>query len=435
MRKWRRREVVILICVGLMVLYLAVSGILKMFFHQDDIDYLIVISKYWPEALWHRANEHVVVMFWLLYRAEWLVFGTNFSGFLFVNIILHLINLFLAGKLVYEETKSRFYGLLTALFLVVNNNWNESVWWSTGQMWLLATLFCLFFLLERKKTGGFIRKIWLTVLLVLPGISWGVGLLWPVIVFVGFGLRKRGNGVRVTAVGYLAMVAQLVLALVYRAIFVSIIKPVSPFSLTRVFQSVSFVLVGLSNTVVGRLLFPWENKPVRLVVLVAVLLFVIYNRKSISKRIMFFEGFLLFSVVAFFSTYALGRASFGIGQAMATRYAYLPTFFLVMGCLVLVSRFKNQLFENLMFLLGIYCLAGGLVVFNWRVTEWTKRPQQTRQYFTLIKQSKTENCYVDELLPKFINPEPTKRLSDLIFPLKTSLRFGTEKQNCVLLTQ
>lgn len=426
-----RREKFVLILTGLILGLVYLLGLSKMYFHQDDVDFLVAVARDWPTTILQPVNEHVVILFWLLFRLEWWVFGTNFGGFISVSMFLHLINLFLAGRLVFEETRSRYYGLLTGLILAVNNNWNESIWWSTGQMWLLATLFCLIsILMLRRWRGGKIPIIWgllLVAVVVLPGLSWGVGLLWPLIVVLAFGVRGR------LRLGLL--MSQGVLLLFYRAIATPKIGLVSLVSLRRLIEMGVFVVVGLANTVVGRLVFPWENKPVRFLVLVILLLVILKTAWAWRKKVSGLPISLISASGLVYLTYSLGRASFGIGQAMATRYAYLPTFFLVMAIIIIWTKISIGKWKDLLALIvSVYFALAGLIGFWWRVNEWTKRPAMVKRYFDSVKRLSQENCLVDEALPKFINPDQIKNLSALSFPLKLNLKFGTEKEGCVLMS-
>lgn len=418
-----RREKFVLILIGLILGLVYFSGLSKMYFHQDDIDFLIAVARDWPVTIWQPVNEHVVIIFWLLYRLEWWFFGINFGGFLTVSMLLHGLNLLLAGRLVYEETKSRYYGLLTALVLAVNNNWNESVWWSTGQMWLLATLSCLvsLWLLRRKKLWPVVP-----IIAVLPGLSWGVGLIWPVILTLAFGVRGRLRW------GLLA--SQGALLLIYR-----LLAPVKAlttfFSLERLAQMVVFVVVGMANTVVGRLVFPWENKPIRVVALAVMLLVLAKTFGLWKKKIVGWPAQLIIASVLIYLTYSFGRADFGIGQAMATRYAYLPTFFLVAAVVTIWAKSSlGKWKDNLALGVAIYLALAGLIVFDWRVESWVRRPAMVKEYFNSVKVVGAENCLVNEALPKFINPDQIKDLSSLAFPLRLDLKFGTSEQGCVRLT-
>lgn len=399
------------------------SGLSKMYFHQDDVDFLVAVARDWPKTILLPVNEHVVILFWLLYRLEWRLFGISFGGFLTVSMLLHSLNLFLAGRLVYEKTKSRYYGLMTGLVLAVNNNWNESVWWSTGQMWLLATLFCLLSLLLLSRQRY--TPLLLTVA-VLPGLSWGVGLIWPLILVLAFGVKGRLRW------GLLA--GQGLLLLVYRLLAPA--KALAAlFSLERLVRMVIFVVVGLANTVVGRLIFPWENKPVRLLVLVGLLFLILITFRVWRRKISGWPLSLIMASALIYLTYSFGRASFGIGQAMATRYAYLPTFLLVMAVAIIWSKINLGKKKDVLALpVAIYLSVAGLMVFNWRVSEWTKRPQMVKEYFGRIKEFSADNCLVDEPLPNFINPDPTKRLNDLKASLSLDWRSGTTTQGCVLLS-
>lgn len=422
------KEKLILTLTILILVFVYVFGLSKMYFHQDDVDFLVAVSADWPKTIWLPVNEHAVILFWLLYRLEWWFFGINFGGFLTVSLLLHGLNLFLAGRLVYEETRSRYYGLLTGLILAVNNNWNESVWWSTGQMWLLATLFGLISLLllrswQRGKIGGIYWGLLIMAVSALPGLSWGVGLLWPLILLVSF--RFLGS------LKYGLLISQGALLLVYQ-LLASPKNLASLLTLGRLVQMVIFVIVGLANTVVGRLVFPWENKPIRFLVLAGLLVLLLKTFRLWRGKVVGWPLSLTMASILIYATYSLGRASFGVGQAMATRYAYLPTFFLVMAVMVVWAKVKfGRQKESLALGAAIYLAVAGLLVFNWRVTEWTKRPQMVRWYFNSIKRLSADNCLIDEPLPKFINPDPTRRLSDLRTPLRLDWQSGTTAQGCV----
>lgn len=418
-----RREKFVLILIGLILGSVYLSGLSKMYFHQDDVDFLVAVARDWPTTILQPVNEHVVILFWLIYRLEWWLFGTNFGGFVSVSMFLHLINLILAGRLVFEETRSRYYGLLTGLVLAVNNNWNESIWWSTGQMWLLATFFCLVSLWLLRR-----RRLWVLVpiIAVLPGLSWGVGLIWPAILILAFGVKGR--------LWWGLLASQGVLLFIYRLLTPA--KTLTAlFGLERVAQMVVFVVVGLANTVVGRLVFPWENKPIRFLVLMMLLLFILKTVGVLRKNLSGLPVSLIMASVLVYLTYSLGRASFGIGQAMATRYAYLPTIFLVMAGIIIWTKISvGKWKDRLAMVAAVYFALAGLTAFWWRVNEWTKRPTMVRGYFDSIKRLSRDNCLVDEALPKFINPDQIKKLSALSFPLKLSLKFGTEKEGCVLVS-
>lgn len=433
-----RFEKWILVLIFFILSFAYFFGLSRMYFHQDDVDFLIGVARDWPKFLLQPVNEHVVILFMGLYRLEWQLFGTNFAGFLTVSLLLHIANLVLAGWLVFAETKSRFYAFLTGLTLTINNNWNESLWWSTGQMWLLATFFCLISLWwlslwREKKITGFWWGLVLMIILILPGLSWGVGLIWPAIVFLGYGWGA-GKKSRVSPLGYGMLASQAGLLLIYRWLSVSKMEIVQFMQLKRLGQMLIFVVVGISNTVVGRLVFPWENKLVRLLVLFGLLMILVASIAIWRRKLTGQARFLLMATVLIYLTYSLGRASFGIGAAMATRYAYLPTFFLVMAVMMILAKINFRWKDRLVLGLCLYLALSGLAVFNWRVTEWSKRPRQTKEYFALVRRL-ADHCLVDEPLPDFINPDQNKRrLADLAKPLNLNFRFGTEKQGCILVS-
>ena len=68
------KEKLILTLTILILVFVYVFGLSKMYFHQDDVDFLVAVSADWPKTIWLPVNEHVVILFWLLYRLEWWFF-------------------------------------------------------------------------------------------------------------------------------------------------------------------------------------------------------------------------------------------------------------------------------------------------------------------------------------------------------------------------
>jgi hypothetical protein len=402
------------------LLLLYQQGILRSYFHQDDIPELSVVAdwKGW-NTLGSLNNEHLIITFWPLLRLQWLLFGINFAPYLTLNILFHIIVLCLIFVIVYKLTKSFVWASLPVWGMVINPNWFAVVWWITGQMIFLATIFALLsywvVLLIRDKPKIFLLYPLLYLLSILPGLSWGVGLTWPVWPLLVFGVDYQNR--RINSTGRVLIAAQVTLVMIY----LSLVGNSLGFNsdpkmwLSNPFGIVSFALVGISNTLVGRWLWPLENLEIRVICLLVMLL-ILFALKPLKKinRDGFF-GFLV--VVGIFMTIAIPRWRFGIGQAMANYYAYFPLPFLLISVSVFFYRLKLKGIK-MMIILFVFLLHIPLswIGFEDWAHEWVIRPQQTKQYFLMLDYMIPGQCIKNEYLPRYIIPQNIWRV-DFLWPV------------------
>jgi hypothetical protein len=389
------------------------QGLQRSYFHQDDVIALGVVADWqgWKTIL-HLNNEHLNITFWPILRFLWLNFGLNFSVYFTVSMFLHLTVLILIFMITYKQTKSFLYSSLPVWGMVINPNWFAVVWWIDGQMFMLATIFALLsywlILKIKDKPSNFLYFLLYTVSL-LPGMSWGVGLAWPTWPLLVFGIdytKKRFNHL-----GYVLLSAQITLLGIYKLLIgTNLAVKINPFGV------IYFMLVGISNNLIGRWLWPPENKPIRIICLAIALLIIWLSRKNLKKinKNIFF-GLLV--VLGSFMIYAIPRWSFGIGQAMANYYAYFPLSFL----LISVSLFFHHLNlkgikKNLLISIFLLHIPLSWLGFEHWVSKWVIRPQQTKAYFQQLNNLQPSECLENIYLPEFIIPQKIWHL-DYLWPI------------------
>lgn len=397
------------------------QGLQRSYFHQDDVIALGVIANWqgWWATLTHLNNEHLNVTFWPILRILWLNFGLNFTPYIFLSVFLHIIVLFLIFIVAYSQTKSFLYSSLPVWGMVINPNWFAVIWWIDGQMFILTTIFALLsycLIIKIKDKASKLLYFLLYIVSLLPGLSWGVGLAWPTWPFLAFGIDYTKK--RLNHLGYVLLSAQITLFGIYKLLIGNNLgvntSPMTWFS--NPFGIIYFMTVGISNNLIGRWLWPQENKPIRVACLFALLFFVSFFRKEfkkINKNIIF--GLLV--VLGSFAIYAIPRWRFGIGQAMANYYAYFPLPFL----LISVSLFFHSIDLKgikkniLVFIFLLHIPLAWLGFENW-ASKWVVRPQQTKAYFQELINLPSTSCLKNDYLPEFIIPQKIWRL-DYLWPI------------------
>ena len=406
---------------------LFIYGTQQMYFHQDDVDTLVEVVSHWPQSLLTTQNEHVVVFHRLFVRMEWEMFRIYFPGYLFVSFLFHGVNLFLLGVIAKKVTRSSFAAVVAVSLLAINSNWNEVIYWMTGQQQLLWTFFSLlsflytYTLWQQKKSLKSIQFLIVYVLSILPGLNFGAGMAWPLILFLLFGWRWRKKRFSITPLGYTFIVSQVLLSMLYLSLVQQkIATHNSVDDWFNLFGIVRFVVVGIGLSIVGRALWPFDQIRTMVVLLLLFTSSVILYLRTKAWKPLLQDKIIQAGILITFATYtiyALPRWHFGMWQAMAQRYVYMPMFFLVLALIVVLH--KLNVLEQYKKAVVIVCVGFMLLQtagFLWRVQPWLLRPQQMRVVFEEIDALPPTACINDEFLPKYINPFPFRRYSD-IWPL------------------
>ncbi|PIZ24864.1 hypothetical protein COY48_00660 [Candidatus Collierbacteria bacterium CG_4_10_14_0_8_um_filter_43_86] len=397
------------------------QGVIRSFFHQDDVIELAVVADWqgW-KTVGHLNNEHLNIIFWPLLRAEWLWFGTTYPAYLLMNIVFHVIVLSLMFSITYRLTKSFVWASVPVWGMVINSSWFTVVWWITGQMFFLATIFALLSywvilkIIERPKSKVLVPVLY--ILSILPGLSWGIGLTWPIWPFLVFGfdyLKKRVNHI-----GYTLIAAQMTLGIIYLSLVGSNLSVhTDPKTwLSNPPAIINFMIMGLSKTVVGRWLWPGENLRASVVsILIVLVLTLIYRsrRKLLDNHILF--GFVV--AIGSFVTLAVPRWKFGIEHALANYYAYFPLSFLLIGVAVLLYRMKLTGIKRVL-IMSIFLVH---IPLSWTGFEswakpWVVRPQQTRAYFAELNSTHPGSCLENRFIPEYVVPQNIWRI-DFLWPI------------------
>ncbi len=433
-------KITILVLGTASLLFLFIDGTQRMFFFQDDIISLGAVVKNWPKVIFTPNNEHLNILYWPLLYLEWKLFRINYSGYLIVSFLLHILVLIFIFLIVKRISKSKWLSWLAAGSVIVNRNWNEIIWWTTGQMIILSVLTILFSFwwllrLEKKKKIKWTDQLVLIISAILPGLSWGVGLAWAPLLFLGMSWKLKKNKLKIK---WPEILFSVILILIPYKIWVGNNIDVN-FKiytwLKNPLRIAFFVLVGLGNNVVGRWLMPIETIKGRIIILFLFSVVLIKSKfwKKINlKREVLFS---FFAAIWFYFIFAIPRWQFGIGQAMAERYSYLPLIFLVIGIFGCIQVNKLKRIEKISLTLFVFLtILLGVIGFQIKSKEWVTRPQKTRFFFNKLDTIKKGNCIQNTFLPDYIVKVDQWKI-DHVWPiLNKDFNPLSENKNCRRIT-
>lgn len=425
------------------LLFLFVDGANKMFFHQDDIILLWDLVTNFPKSLLGTSSGHLIVFFRPFYLLEWHFFRLHFSYYLAVSVLLHTLVIYTAGKVVHTLTKQRYWQILTVLVLVVNANFYEIIWMSSSQMMSLSVLFSLLSLritlkLFQAINPNFRDFFLLYVVTLLPGLNWGTGLVIPLCLLLAYGWKKDKSGYKFSSPALPLLVSQLTLIIIYYLSTKGLISNTTKFELSphSVTEIIKFVFFGISYSIVGRFLFPLASRFFRFVVVGVFLVWLSSsNRLNLAKKAI--AGSLRTSILTAAITLesyfliALGRWQYGLGQAGAPRYAYLPMVFIAIGVSVALSKINFNIFQKKVLLLSIiFFTLLSLGGFTQVTAKWTERPQKNKAFFQYIQHMKPSECLVNDFIPWYMVEVDTWTLKDIWPIFEKGFNPFTEKENC-----
>lgn len=393
------------------IIALWVTGARNFYFHQDDVISLSMVARDWPRVLVSPNAEHVNSIFFTLLYSEWKLFGLNYPWYLAVSMMIWSGILGFVYKIVKQGTKSSWWGVIAVGALAINRNWGEMVWWVTGQAMMSATLLMLASWWYRLKLDKEKRvKWWESALwgisLILPGLAWGGGLIWP---FVALLFWRKAN------VSWIASTATLAIYLAVAGSSSGLHFSSSSW-IDSPLQIILFVAVGLIENVLGRWIFPFRNLAVQQVVLIGALLsWIKWGRAQfkMNRQVIFAWSVSILSLFA----YALPRWQFGLGQAMAERYAFAPLIFGVIGITIGLRKLKLTTRRVvIIFGLTIYLMVVGSIGFAKKAESWRERPLQVKEWFEELNSLAPGQCYPSEYLPDFV-VEPDLYITEDIWPI------------------
>jgi len=377
-------KIIIILLVGLWG-----YGLKNMFFHQDDLDWLILANQPFWRVMMAPIGDHVNYVWRVLLKTEWELFGLNFPLYLTVSIMIHGGVIWCLYKLAKISSGREDLATIAALLFVINTNWTESVLWISGQTISITTLVVLGTMLSiwRKKR----ESIWLYMASWTSALS--MGLLGSALL-----IYKKG------------LIPLTIVMLVY--LFLGSDGTKIAFSWEWLGQ-VGIVASGMMiNSVVGRLLIPFDKlEMVRIVGVIILLLAGFYKwRKSLLDIWRdTWSRFLIVQIAIYNLVVAIGRAQYGIGIMRAERYTYLG---LALFLLLMVRVLRNSQIGKWIWIVPLVIVVQS-AGFLMRASDYVKRPQQMKQLFVEIKKQGRENIRMDEYLPHFVLNDERLKYRDL----------------------
>ncbi len=393
-------------------------GLTSMYFHQDDLTYLINSNTNLLNLLTAPVNEHLHYTFTLLFKLQWQLFHLYFAPYFLISVVLHLLNLWLLWLIVKQLTKDSFLAWIAVLLFILNNNWNETILWISGQTITLSSFFVFFAiyrLLQLKEKPFSFKKLLVFIpILTLPSLTSALGLWLPVVIlpFYGLNFSKR----KLNWIGVSSLLSLLTIFLFYstQSSGLNPDSQIPHFTFSTLITIVSITFLAPLSTALGSLFVPWDLFRTRAIILI----FLTFSLLTTShKKILSFlknkdNLFFLSCLFAYYLVIAVGRFQFGLGIAKANRYAYIGLFFL----LILAARFLNQYthkpLKAKIILFSLFIILIQISGFYSRAIPYTTRPTQVR---SMIEQLQTlTGCYQDGYLPDFVSPIPVSKYSDLL---------------------
>lgn len=384
--------------IGIMLGGIYLWGVSNMYFHQDDLDWFLLIDRPIQGVMAYPIGDHVNYLFRLLMWGEWNWFGFNFPPYLAVSVLMHGGVTWLIYVLAKVSSKRRDLAAMAALLFSVNTNWTETVLWVSGQTISITALLVLLAMLSiwRGKYMGWwlLLSNWTSALaLGLLGAVMMVyqRLRWQTLAVMGLTgliyLWRGGDGTSL------------------------------PWSLAWVGQ-VLLVAAGMfGHTVVGRLLIPFDRFELWRIAAVVILFgFGLWRgRKSLAPIWHdVWSRFLLWQIAIYYLIVAAGRAQYGVGIMRAERYAYLG---LALTLLLLVRILRKAKLGNWVWIVTmIVCLQ--LVGLYFRARGYVERPRQLKSLVETLRHSDEREIVMEAYLPRFVLNDDRLRYTDLMRLIK-----------------
>ncbi|MFN8391465.1 MAG: hypothetical protein U0136_14350 [Bdellovibrionota bacterium] len=190
-------------------------------FFADDWTILEQSRSLGLSGLFAPHNEHRLPVFRLLFWIEQQLFGGWYSGYLLVSALLHAATALLLVSIVQQlSPRARGTALVLPVLYLVSGLHAEALQWVVVQSALLCGFFFAAALDKALKFSGSSRELLLVgVLLSLSGLSFGVGLITPLLLiwFVLWAPLREGLSEHRRQLCFAALAALVVLASCYRS--------------------------------------------------------------------------------------------------------------------------------------------------------------------------------------------------------------------------
>lgn len=371
-----------------------VYGYRNMFFHQDDLDWMMLASRSWGQVMAAPIGDHVNYIWRGLLKIEWELFGLQFAPYLAVSVGIHAVVIWLIYLMARELSQRADLAAMTAILFSVNTNWTETVLWMSGQTITITAAFVLLSMYAiAKKRGrlvalgiaswtsalalGLLVATWLTY----PRKRWGVGII---VLVVGLIYSWQGtDGTHIEASWAWAGRVGTVMAL------------------------------AMVNTVVGRLVIPFDRFEMgRIGIVSLVMVYGLWRWRGRLGELWRdqWSRFLGLQIIFYYLIVAVGRAQYGVGIMRAERYSYLG---LALWLLLLVRMGRKWVVGKWIWVVPVIVMVQGVGLYV-RARDYVVRPQQMRTLFAELEKTKREDIQMDEYLPHFVLNDERLRYRDLV---------------------
>lgn len=374
----------------------------KMFFHQDDLDWLILANKSWGGIIAAPIGDHINYLWRLLLKSEWELFGLNFPAYLAVSVALHGMNVWLLYQ-VARRLGNESWARLAALIMSVNTNWTETVLWMSGQTILITATLVLLANWARS------RKKWQLTTLALSSLTSALALgtvvasgLIDGIDWTKKKLKRVGVGVGIV-VGWIAL------------IYLTVASDGTELAVSGnwVVKVIGVMGLAIVNTAVGRAIIPFDRLEMVRIVGVAIAMVGLgwkYRARLGEWRQDSWVQFLSVQILAYYLIVAVGRAQYGLGIMRAERYAYIGlALILLLGVrLARTVRVKTGMLVGVLLIVTLQ--SWGLWV---RAEQYIRRPTQMRMLFEQIISQEIKTEMEREYLPHFVLNDERLKYGDI----------------------
>lgn len=389
--------------VAIILVGIYVYGYHNMYFHQDDLDWFIMANRPFIQLMEQPLSDHINYLFRLLLGFEWNTFHLNFPPYLAVSVGLHALATWLLYRLARETSGRVDLAAVATLLFAINTNWNEVILWTSGQTISISVVFVLLamLLIWRKRNEA------LGVSLANLTSALAIGLLPATFLVYGIDyqhkkIKKLGLSLSVILVGVLVIYK-------WRATDGTMVDTTWPWLL----QVGEVMVLGVVNTVIGRLLIPFDRFEMGRIAGVCLLVMVgTWKWRTKLQEIWRdqWSRFLLLQIFFYYLIVAVGRAQYGVGIMRAERYAYLG---LALFLLLLVRILRKWQWGRWVWVVPMIVLVQS-VGFYTRARVYVERPQQLRGLFNEIRQTPREQINPEAYLPYFVLNDERLKYKDIL---------------------
>jgi hypothetical protein len=391
---------------GILLAALLFYGYQKMYFHQDDLDWFLMANRPFVAVMRAPIGDHVDYMYRVLLKVEWDLFHFNFAPYLTVSMAIHVIVIALLYRLARMTSGRADLAAIAVILFAINTNWTEVVLWISGQTISITAIFVLLAMQAIWQKRGEIKYLF------LAGMTSALALgLLPAAGLV-YGYKQDGwlKNFRLTKVGWGVGMAGLSVVTLYLT---------QSSDGTRLEMSMRWLVqVGLVwglamiNSVVGRLLIPFDRLEMARIALVSLgMVGVAWIWRGKLKEIWqdTWSRFVMIQLGIYYLIVAVGRAQYGVGIMRAERYAYLG---LALFLLLMARVFRQIDIKKYTGVVLVIVILQCVSLYR-RAEDYIVRPQQLK---VLVSELKNDQSKVNpqDYLPHFVLNDERLRYSDLM---------------------